>query len=71
MRHLLLTEADSAIVIASDGMTDVLSDQDAANTIKAVMSEQVYICLCCFPLSGLTGKKHENVQCRITAHMPA
>lgn len=41
MRHLLLTEADTAVVIASDGMTDVMSDQDAADVILGLTREKV------------------------------
>ena len=41
MRHLLLTPQDSAIVIASDGMFDVLSDQEAADFVSAVLTEEV------------------------------
>ena len=41
VRHLLLTEDDAAIVIASDGLTDVMSDQDAADMILAILREQV------------------------------
>ena len=41
MRHLLLTEADTAVVIASDGMTDVMSDQDAADVILGFTREKV------------------------------
>lgn len=37
VRHLLLTEQDSAIVIASDGMSDVMADQEAADCIKATV----------------------------------
>ena len=41
VRHLLLTPQDSAIVIASDGMFDVLSDQEAADFVSAVLTEEV------------------------------
>lgn len=41
VRHLLLTKADIAIVIASDGLTDVMSDQDAADLILSTIKEQV------------------------------
>jgi len=41
VRHLLLTEQDSAIVIASDGMTDVMADQEAADTILSTLKHQV------------------------------
>ncbi len=39
VRHLLLTEQDSAIVIASDGMSDVMADQEAADCIKATVQQ--------------------------------
>ena len=41
VRHLPLTPQDSAIVIASDGMFDVLSDQEAADFVSAVLTEEV------------------------------
>lgn len=41
VRHLLLTEADTAVVIASDGLTDVMSDQDAAEIILEFTQEKV------------------------------
>lgn len=40
VRHLLLTEADTAVVIASDGLTDVMSDQDAAEIILEFTQEK-------------------------------
>ena len=45
VRHLLLTEADTAVVIASDGMTDVMSDQDAADVILGFLPEKVRLLL--------------------------
>lgn len=44
VRHLLLTEADAAVVIASDGLTDVMSDQDAADIILSTIQGQVPLC---------------------------
>ena len=41
VRHLLLTPADTAIVIASDGLFDVISDQQAAACVAEVFRSSV------------------------------
>ena len=39
VRHLQLTPADTAIVIASDGLFDVMSDQQAADSTCEIFNE--------------------------------
>lgn len=44
VRHLLLTPADTAIVIASDGLFDVVSDQQAADSVLETFSKNAVRC---------------------------
>lgn len=50
VRHLALTPEDSAIVIASDGMFDVLADQVAAEVVLSFAAQEVG----CVPCQSVT-----------------
>lgn len=41
VRHLTLTPADSSIIIATDGLFDVVADQDAAAVVTSHSAEEV------------------------------
>lgn len=52
-----LSSQDDALILASDGLWDVLSNDDAATLIR-----EIKVAPCCLPLPVITVNVH-NLQC--------